>query len=432
VFPAQFIAEGQDQTRGWFYTLHVLATALTRGEEPSIPVKESVPAFQHVIVNGIVLAEDGKKMSKRLKNYPDPTEVLEKYGADAMRYYLVSSPAMHAESLNFSEAGVREMYNKVVNMLANVVEFWQMFEGSLKHENLKALKQHTDSNHILDRWILAKLQELVREVTEGMNAYKLAEASRPIELFIAELSQWYVRRSRDRFKGSDEQDKEAAIATLREVLLTLAKVMAPFTPFIAEKIYRDMGGDMESVHLETWPEANKNWEDRAVLEKMTVARNIVEIGLALRAEAGIKIRQVLGEVVVEKILVDSEIKNIICDELNVKEIVDAAGKGDFWKGRDGDKFAVLLNTEITEALKKEGMVREIVRAINQLRKDMGLTIRDRVAITYATQDDLLRSAFSDYEQEIMKAVLADSVRIGAGKAMEIDGRGVEIGVEVIK
>lgn len=422
IFPAQFIAEGQDQTRGWFYTLHVLATALTRGEHPSIPKNESVPAFENVIVNGIVLAEDGKKMSKRLKNYPDPMEVLEKYGADAMRYYLVTSPVMHAESLNFSENGVREMYNKVVNMLSNVVEFWQMFAGQ------QITNDKQQSTNVLDRWILAKLQELIRDVTVGMNNYKLADASRPIELFIAELSQWYVRRSRDRFKGDDDQDKQAAIATLREVLLTLSKVMAPFTPFIAEKVYRDMGGEMESVHLETWPEVDTALLDTTVIEQMVVARSIVETGLALRAEAGIKIRQVLGEFAVQHVELSSEIKSIIAEELNVKLVVDAPGAGDSWKGKEDQRFTVFLNTEITDALKKEGMVREIVRTINQMRKEMGLTIQDRVVVVYTTEDAILQEVFSQYDKEIMKSVLADSLRPGEGKECEIDGRKVQIDI----
>lgn len=429
VFPAQFIAEGQDQTRGWFYTLHVLATALTRGENPSIPTPESMPAFQNVIVNGIVLAEDGKKMSKRLKNYPDPMEVLEKYGADAMRYYLVTSPVMHAESLNFSESGVREMYNKVVNMLSNVVEFYQIFAaGAHPAETRLSLVCTLESRPVLDKWILAKLQELIRDVSAGMDAYKLADASRPIESFIAELSQWYVRRSRDRFKDDDEADKAAAIETLREVLLTLSKVMAPFTPFIAEKVYRDMGGEMESVHLETWPEVDEKLLNTSILEQMTVARNIVEIGLALRAEAGIKIRQVLGELAVQKVLLSPEIKSIIADELNVKLVVDQPGFGDNWKGKEDQRFTIMLNTEITEALKKEGMVREIVRTINQMRKEMGLTIQDRVIVVYTTEDQVLQHVFDEYGKDIMKSVLADSLRPGEGKEVEIDGRKVQIDI----
>ena len=296
-FPAEFIAEGQDQTRGWFYTLHVLATALTRGKKPPIPVKKMSSSFKNVIVNGIVLAEDGKKMSKRLKNYPDPTEVLAKYGADAMRYYLVSSPVMYAENLNFSEKEVREMYNKVMNILWNVFEFYQLFS---KHGTC-SMKHVTSDKNILDLWILAKLHLLIKEVTERMNEYKLAEASRPIGEFITELSQWYVRRSRDRFKGENETDKQNALATLREVLLTLSKVMAPFTPFIAEKIFRQIINpksetinDDLSVHLEAWPEADEGLIDEKLLKEMAQARKIVEMGHALRKEAGIPVRQPLA------------------------------------------------------------------------------------------------------------------------------------------
>ncbi len=257
--------KGQDQTRGWFYTLHVLATALTRGENPVIPKSQSVPAFKNVIVNGTVLAEDGKKMSKRLKNYPDPTELIEKYGADAMRYYIVSSPVMHAEKLNFSESDVREVYNKVVNTLWNVFTFYTMFaeEGSTDVD-------HTTSENVLDKWILTKLHILIKDVTENMNGYKLAPASRPILDFITELSQWYVRRSRDRVKGDNAQDKAYALATLRHVLMMLSKIMAPFTPFISEKMYQELGGELESVHLEMWPKTDAKLFNEKVLSEMEV------------------------------------------------------------------------------------------------------------------------------------------------------------------
>ncbi|MBI2436916.1 MAG: isoleucine--tRNA ligase [Candidatus Magasanikbacteria bacterium] len=415
-FPAEFIAEGQDQTRGWFYTLHVLATALTRGKSPSIPTPQSCPAFKHVIVNGIVLAEDGKKMSKRLKNYPDPLEVLEKYGADAMRYYLVSSPVMHAESLNFSEAGVREMYNKLINTLANVYSFYDMFADPAKRvrtgpsnsagrRDLSVL----ESNNVLDKWILSKLQMLVQEVTEKMNAYKLAEASRPIVDFVTELSQWYVRRSRDRFKGDNVEDKHFARATLREVLLTLSKVMAPFTPFIAEKLYQDLGGEMESVHLETWPVVNEKFVNEEILTQMDSVRKIVEMGLSLRAEAGIKVRQPLGELSTFDFRLSTDLKSIIAEELNVKKVVDEHDAGDNWVIKEDGGFKVALDTTLTDELKKEGLVREIVRTINQIRKEQQMTIEDSVVVHYKTDDAELKSIFEDYIDEIKKSVLAQNL-----------------------
>lgn len=414
-FPAEFIAEGQDQTRGWFYTLHVLATALTMGDKPAIPVKNSEPAFKNVIVNGIVLAEDGRKMSKRLKNYPEPEIVIEKYGADALRYYLITAPVMAAEALNFSEAGVREMYNKVVNTVYNVLEFYKMFAGGKKHDK-------TESNNVLDKWILAKLQVLVEDVTNGMESYKLVEASRPIVEFITELSQWYVRRSRDRFKGDDEQDKQAALATLGEVLLTLSKVMAPFTPFIAEKIYQEVGGEKESVHLEDWPEVNNALINTGVIEAMALARQTVEKALALRAQHGIKIRQPLNSLTIYYQPLEG-IKQILADELNVKK-VQVIEKGDMGKDE------VFLDSTITPELKKEGLLREIVRTINQIRKDQKLTISDRVSVKYQTSNDLLKSVFIEYADEIKKSVLADSVEEGVGgEEKEIDDMKVSVLVE---
>ncbi|OGH91960.1 MAG: hypothetical protein A2534_01195 [Candidatus Magasanikbacteria bacterium RIFOXYD2_FULL_39_9] len=423
-FPAEFIAEGQDQTRGWFYTLHVLATALTMGKEPAIPVKNSEPAFKNVIVNGIVLAEDGRKMSKRLKNYPEPEIVIEKYGADALRYYLITSPVMAAESLNFSEVGVREMYNKLINTVYNVLEFYKMFAGDKTPSKV-------DSANVLDKWILAKLQILIKDVTTGMEEYKLVEASRPIVEFVTELSQWYVRRSRDRFKGEDEADKKAALATLQEVLLTLSKLMAPFTPFIAEKIYQEVGGERESVHLEDWPKESSNLENDKILKTMTLIRKVVELGLALRAQSGIKVRQPLGAFAINYDFSKEE-KEIISDELNVK-YVDHVREVTGWiycVSKDDGDVRVILRTDITEDLKKEGLVREIVRMVNQIRKEQKLTISDRVSIKYHTKDELLQTVFIEYNDEIKKSVLADAVEEGeGGEEKEIDEMKVSILVE---
>jgi isoleucyl-tRNA synthetase len=413
-FPAEFIAEGQDQTRAWFYYLHVLATSLFGG-----------PAYKNVIVNGIVLAEDGKKMSKKLKNYPDPNVVLEKYGADALRYYLCTSPVMHAENLNFSEAGVREMYGKLINTLSNVLEFYLMFAGDVKNG------EAVQSKNILDQWILAKLQLLVKEVTENMNAYKLSEASRPIVEFVTELSQWYVRRSRDRFKGEDEADKQAALFTLHEVLLTLSKVMAPFTPFFAEKMYKDVGGAGESVHLESWPVVDEKLLNTEVLSQMEVARKVVEMGLSLRAETGMKVRQPLGVFTVNNTKITREFLDIISDEMNVKEVVCGeiiVSEKNIVK-EDGE-VKVALNIEITEELKKEGYLRELVRTINQMRKEMNLTVQDPVVIEYATSDELLQSVLSEYADELKKSVLATELRQGTGeKEVEIDGKKISLSVQ---
>ena len=432
-FPAEFIAEGQDQTRGWFYTLHVLATALTRGATPSIAKGMKTPAFKNVIVNGIVLAEDGKKMSKKLKNYPDPLVILEKYGADALRFYLVSSPVMYGESLNFSEAGVREMFNKVVNTLWNVCSFYQLFATDDTATTL-------GSDHILDRWILSKLYVLLKEVDARMREYKLAEASRPIVDFIDDLSTWYLRRSRDRLKGDDVKDKQTALSTLRHILLVLVKIMAPFTPFIAEAIYLELkkmgshaAGDVYevSVHLEDWPVLYDALIDESVIAEMVVARKAVELGLSIRAEKGIKVRQVLGALSIVNGQLSGELKRVIADELNVKEIVEGKVEGEHWIIKEDGNMTVALNMEITEALKKEGLMREIVRTINQERKELGLTVTDRVVVEYATNDLLLGQVFTDCATEITRQVLASDLRVGAGKEVQIDGRTVYLGISKV-
>ncbi|MCF6276940.1 MAG: isoleucine--tRNA ligase [Candidatus Magasanikbacteria bacterium] len=449
-FPAEFIAEGQDQTRGWFYTLHVLATALTRGENPTIPTDESLPAFRNVIVNGIILAEDGKKMSKRLQNYPDPMLVLEKYGSDALRYYLLSSPVVHAENMSFSEKGVREVYGKVINMLWNVFSFYEMFAEEKAVSKINTV----ELENVLDKWIVAKLNRLVVDVTKNMEEYKLAEAIRPIQDFIADLSQWYIRRSRDRFKmnsteGDLEKDKKQAEKTLGYVLLTLSKVMAPFMPFIADKIYLQIKGEgtAESVHLEDWPEVLEGDIDFLPLENMRSTRDIIELGQSARSSAGIKVRQPLSEVCFfgPPIYDDNEEKKkyetLIKNELNVKEVkflkmgcpdINRVKKDKKYFVIESQRTLVALNTEITEELKKEGLMREIVRTVNQLRKEQGLTREDRVVITYHTEDFLLQSVFEKFAEDIKKGVLADEIlQDGGEKSVKIGDVEIELGVRKV-
>lgn len=280
-FPAKFIAEGVDQTRCWFYYLHVLASAI-RGHE----------AYENVIVNGIVLAEDGKKMSKRLKNYPDVNFIFNRYGADAMRFYLLSSHVMLAENLNFSENGVKDVLRNVCMTLWNVYKFYEMFATD-------QTSSHSNSTNILDQWIIARLNELIKEATENMNGYNLPKATRPIADFINDFSTWYLRRSRDRFKGDDEADKQNALATTKFIFTELAKVMAPFTPFIAEQIWQKVTGynftdENKSVHLEAWPSFAEASDGKpTIIEEMETVRKIVELGLAERDKAGIKVRQPL-------------------------------------------------------------------------------------------------------------------------------------------
>ncbi|MDB5237947.1 MAG: Isoleucyl-tRNA synthetase, isoleucyl-tRNA synthetase [Candidatus Kaiserbacteria bacterium] len=400
-FPAQFIAEGQDQTRAWFYYLHVLGGALFNKN-----------AFQNVIVNGIVLAEDGKKMSKRLQNYPDPMEVVERHGADALRMYLLSSPVMQAENLSFSERGVDEMAKKNLGRLNNVLSFYKLYEDSTPRD--------WQSEHVLDVWIVARLDSVIKEVTDAFEKYQLDSATRPISGFIDDLSVWYLRRSRDRFK-EDGVDKKAALATIRFVLHRLALVMAPSAPFFAEYLFQAVkeGEDEESVHLAMWPEVSRKagmWaklfggdDGRSVLEMMESARDIVTQALEARDKAGIKVRQPLASLSIPGTSRLSEaLRSIIADEVNVK-IVVPHGEG------------VVLDVTLTEALREDGMLRDVVREIQAFRKEQDLKPGAHVSsILSAPQAEI--DILKTRTQELQKATNTTITKwvVGEKRSIELD------------
>ncbi|MDO8667725.1 MAG: isoleucine--tRNA ligase [bacterium] len=406
-FPAEFIAEGDDQTRAWFYYLHIIATAIKDKE-----------AFKNVIVNGIVLAEDGKKMSKRLKNYPDPMVVMNKYGADALRYYLCASPVMKADNINFSEKDLSEQ-TRFLNILLNVLSFYKMFAPSAAIENL----EKKDLVNVLDKWITSRLEQTKEAITEKMNNYDL-HAVREIPIFINDLSTWYVRRSRDRFKGdasagsAQATDKMRALKTLRRILLDLARIMAPFMPFMAEHIHQELGAETaESVHLETWPEVKKDWLDEKVLAEMETVRKIVELGLAKRDEAGIKVRQVLSELRIKNYELRKEYEELLKDELNVKNVTAKKGEGE---------ISVELDTVLTDDLKLDGLKREIVRLVNNMRKQAGLTIKDKIVLNWQSDSVLVKKVFFEMAEELKKDVLCGKI-----KESEIEGKAVEVNGEKI-
>jgi len=458
-FPAEFIAEGVDQTRAWFYYLHVIAVAI-----------KQKPAFKNVIANGIVLAEDGKKMAKRLQNYPDPMEIMEKYGADKLRYYLCSGSVVKAEDLNFSEREMAEQ-TRFFNVLLNVLSFYKMFATSSCHserlersgrsEESSTVNLQTDSSlpavaqndkrgvsqddkkqgsdNVLDIWITARMEETKKIITEKMDNYDL-HAIREIPVFIDDLSTWYIRRSRDRFKGDDAKDKQNALATTKYVLIELAKVMAPFMPFTAEQVWQKVTGndfkdENKSVHLESWPilKSEKTKKDQvmyglqytSVLLYMRETRKIVEFSLAKRDEAGIKVRQPLQKLkiqnsIISKFLSKNEYLELIKDEVNVKEIEFIDGKGE---------LSVELDIKITPELKQEGIKRELVRAINNARKEAGMTIQDRAVIYYQTDSKDIKEAFEKFGKEIMKDTLADDLQVGSGEAVKINSEEVDLKVE---
>lgn len=386
-YPADFIAESIDQTRGWFYSLLVLGVALF-----------ARAPYRNVITNGLVLAEDGRKMSKKLKNYRDPVELVSTYGADAMRYYLLSSPIIRGEDLNFSEKGVDEIHKKLILRLQNVFSFLTLYGAALG-------PRRTDSPHVLDRWVLARLAELTRETTAGYENYELDRATRPLMDFVEDLSTWYLRRSRVRIK-EEGSDREAALATLRHVLFTLAHLMAPALPFFAEYLYRHMreGGEPESVHLSAWPKTAG--PDRKILADMKEVRRVVSLGFEERARAQIAVRQPLSRLAIGTSLAP-EYLALIKDEVNVKTItVDASLQN-----------AVSLDTALSPELVEEGNVRELVRAIQNARKKAGLTPADRPSLTVSGDGTDFVFAHKD---ELMKAAsLAGIARGEGGEVVEL-------------
>ena len=361
-FPAQFIAEGLDQTRGWFYSLIVLGTALF-GKSP----------YENVIVNGLVLAEDGKKMSKSLKNYPDPMELADRVGVDAMRYYLLSAPIMRGEDLNFSEKEVLELQRKNIGRLHNVLAMYEMYAG--------VTEANGNSSNILDRWIVARLNGLIAESTAWYRAYELDKATRPLADFIDDVSVWYLRRSRERLKSDDITDKTLALGTLRFILRELAKVMAPAMPFYAEYLYLAVRteSESESVHLCAWPVGDA--VDTTLLQKMTEVRMFVTQGLEARTKANIKVRQPLSELFIRTDMsLETELLDLIKDELNVKEVSPDG------IGEDPAAPRAVLVTTITLELLAEGAVREVMRAVQDMRKDAGLEPADRITLTIDTNE----------------------------------------------
>ncbi|MCC6291006.1 class I tRNA ligase family protein [Candidatus Nomurabacteria bacterium] len=357
--PADFIAEGLDQTRGWFYTLLVLGVALF----------EKSP-YKQVVVNGLVLAEDGKKMSKRLKNYPELSEVLDKYGADALRYYLIASPAVRAEDLAFSEKGLDEVVKKIILRLENVLSFYELYKSERNSGESKS-----DEN-VLDKWITSRLAELQKEVTIGLENYQLDLAARPISLFVDDLSTWYLRRSRERLQ------KEGMLV-LGNILREFAKLLAPFMPFLAEDIYQRVGDDhtLESVHLERWTEVRDF--DQKLLEEMGRARKLVWIGLQSRANIGIPVRHPLTSVTVKYL--PEKLVELVKEELNVDEVIlDKEMEGEIW-----------INATLTPELIERGKLRDLVRLIQDERKKMELKPGELATLTLNPDRKMLVEKFMD-------------------------------------
>lgn len=482
--PADFIVEYIGQTRGWFYTMHILATALF-----------DRPGFSNVISHGIVLGNDGQKMSKSLRNYPDVGEVFERDGADAMRWFLMSSSVIRGGNLVVTEEGIRAGVREFLLPLWSTYYFFTLYANA---GELGAAQRRTDSANVLDRYLLAKTRDLVVEVTAQLDALDAPMAAAALRDFADVLTNWYVRRSRDRFWAGDDRD---AHDTLFTVLETLARLAAPLAPLVTEEVWRGLTGD-ESVHLADWPVVEEFPADDALVAAMDRVRQLASAGLALRKAQGLRVRLPLQTLTV--VTPDAQalapFADIVRDELNVKAVelvefddslvaeygiarrlavnaraagprigkqvqqVIAAAKAGDWTV-DGDAVVVggvalepgeftlelelddpaaavsflpgsgfvLLDTRVTPELEAEGLARDVIRAVQQARKDAELDVSDRIALTLGV-DETARAAVEQHRELIAAETLATALELGplgAGEAIPV-GDGAAVTVQVVR
>ena len=385
-YPGEFIAEGVDQTRGWFYTLHVLGVGLF-GKK----------AFKNVIVNGMALAPDGTKMSKSKRNYPEVYSVIDSMGADALRLYFLSSPIVHGEEVIFSEKFVKEITSTVLIPYYNCIKYLLSYKEDLTTFDFRNLKPE----HIMDRWILSKLNQTIRDVTVNIDQYKLQNGVKYIFDLIDVLSKWYIRRSRDRFVNGDLE----ALNTLQFVLIEISKLLAPFAPFISESAYLTLNtSGKESVHLEEYPILNEELLDEKLNIDMEIVRNICSIGLNIRDENRLKVRQTLSKAYVP--ISDLEMLDIIKGELNVKEVVfskhEVQGEH-IVSSKTGEEF-VSIDTLITQQLKEEGLLNEILRGLQVARKESGCKVGEYISLQYQSDKEEIPSIIEKFKEEIKKAI----------------------------
>lgn len=484
-FPADFIAEGLDQTRGWFYTLTVLSAALF-----------NQPAMKNVIVNGLILAENGTKMSKRLKNYPDPVEVIHQYGADAIRLYMLHSPAVKGNDLAFSKNGVELCLRQILIPFWNAYTFFITYAGIYKW---KPAAQKQKPEQAIDQWILSLLNQLISNVEKGMDDYDLSRAVEPFVEFIDQLTNWYIRRSRRRFWNDLESpDRTQAFETLYHVLLELTKIAAPYIPFISESIYQNLRAPEmpESVHLCDFPVYDPGSRYEKLEAEMAVVQITVSLGHALRKEHKLKVRQPLpaahlasADPKVLEFLKDQQ--HLIADELNVKEVTFNSNETDFVRLKAKPNFRILgkkvgkfmrsaqgaieqfdqkqlsdlmnnlpvvinleghpltlttedvqvervvhegmiaanqgtitiaLDTNLTEELLLEGLARELVNKVNTMRREADFAVTDRI-ILHVNATDRMIACFQNHQDYIFNEVLATEVKFGPCEGAEWDLNG---------
>lgn len=419
-FPGDFIVEYVGQVRAWFYYVHVVNTALFGTE-----------AFKNVITTGVVAGNDGRKMSKSLGNFTDPNELMDKFSADSLRFLLLSSPLLNGEDFALQDKDVGDVARKL-SMAWNMYDFFTMYaevdgwEYKL-HEITDEKKSSFSEIDIesltnpLDIWIVSRVHQLVAEVEKHMDVYNLPDAMSPILPFLDDASNWYVRRSRRRFwKSEDDSDKAMAYRTLHYVLVRLAYVLAPFTPFLAEELYHNLTGDSESIHLKDWLPAGR--VNELVMNDMDTVRDYVNQGLSLRAKARLKVRQPLASVTVPTLGQHVEFEPILTDELNVKAV------------KQGEEVAI--DETLTPELRREGLMREIIRHVQAARKSAGLNVDDRIQLSLAAHPDddtmELKRAIEEHAQAIADETLTDEygdVTDGHETTVKVEGMELRIGLK---
>jgi isoleucyl-tRNA synthetase len=395
-FPADFISEALDQTRGWFFSLLAISTMLF-----------DQPAFRNVICTNLVLDKAGRKMSKSLKNTVDAMQIMDKFGADATRWYFYSAVAVGNE-YRFDASALQEVVSRFLLILWNSYIFFTNY-ARLDGFDPEAAALPIGERALLDRWILAELAATKQEVEKALEGYDPTTSSRRLEAFILDLSKWYVRRSRRRFwKSESDSDKKSAYQTMYQVLVTFSQLLAPFAPFVSEAIYTNLAGQRkgwpESVHLSDWPPSPQEWVDEALRKEMTRVRRLVEAGHAARNAAGIKVRQPLRAAVIAEARLQPELEAILLEELNLKTVS--------YKGEGG---GVTLDTVITEELKLEGLARDLVRKIQELRKQSGFAVEDRIRVFYEG-DGLLAQALERWRDYVATETLALEIARGGAPA----------------
>jgi isoleucyl-tRNA synthetase len=491
-FPAEYIAEGLDQTRGWFYTLTVLSTALFKK-----------PAFKNVIVNGLVLAGDGKKMSKRLKNYTPPDILLEAFGADALRLFLINSGLVRGEELRFSDEGVKDMVRRTLLPWYNSFKFFMTYA---EVDGWKPGKHFKESNNILDQWVLSKLQTLIKNVNQEMQAYHLYNVVPELLSFIEDLTNWYIRLNRRRFWSEGlADDKCAAYSTLYTTMKEITVLMAPFTPFLSEHIYQELKklGELpkESVHLCSYSEHNESKIHKTLEDAVGRMQQVILLGRQKRVQSGVKVKTPLKKLVVihkdENLLIEiSKLATYVQTELNIKEVSYAQNETDFIKlyakpnlpvlgkklGKRMGEFNVLIQKLTTEQLVAfeekgsmalngetfntneilmfreaksgtnalsnrlisidldctldqdlidEGLAREVVNRIQKTRKDLNFNVADRISVQFDGNENLVTAIHkhANYLQSETLCAKLSYVKGTQGQEFEIDGLNLNLIVQ---